>query len=139
MIYYKYKKRLAKSKPFFVSAFIIIMSLTIIYFQDLIMREFQRFQRNELETLKRHSENWYRNEHRKPRLRDPLCGVHCAPGFKEAYAGNLASRNARFMCWMQDRKDDYVAMRRYNVQKNYCTGGYSILDQDDFTDFIVSV
>ncbi|QLF85321.1 hypothetical protein STSR3_37 [Salmonella virus STSR3] len=59
-------------------------------------------------------------------------------GFKEAYAGNVASRNARFMCWMHDRKDDYVAMRRYNVQKNYCTGGYSILDQDDFTDFIVS-
>lgn len=59
-------------------------------------------------------------------------------GFKEAYAGNVASRNARFMGWMHDRKADYVATRRYNVQKNYCTGGYTILDQDDFTDFIIS-
>lgn len=59
-------------------------------------------------------------------------------GFKEAYAGNVASRNARFIAWINDRRNDYVRLRGHMVQKDYCTGYVTILDHDDFTDFIVS-
>lgn len=59
-------------------------------------------------------------------------------GFKEAYAGTVAQRNARFIRWMTDRKADYVRLRGHMVKNDYCTGYHSILDHDDFTDFIVS-
>ena len=59
-------------------------------------------------------------------------------GFEKAYAGNVASRNARFMSWINDRRNDYVRLRGHMVQKDYCTGYVTILDHDDFTDFIVS-
>lgn len=45
-------------------------------------------------------------------------------GFHTAYEGNVASRNARFMAWISDRKADY--------------GQDVIESQEDFTDFIIS-
>lgn len=58
-------------------------------------------------------------------------------GFKDAYSGNVASRNARFMGWIAMRKADYAVAHQDKVSA--CSiGGVVILDQDDFTDFIVS-
>lgn len=45
-------------------------------------------------------------------------------GFHTAYEGNVASRNARFMAWISDRKSDY--------------GQDVIESQEDFTNFITS-
>lgn len=56
----------------------------------------------------------------------------------EAFNGNVAARNAAFMAWISERKAEYVEAHGEKVKKDYCTGIYTILDSDHFTDFIVS-
>ncbi|ATN93833.1 hypothetical protein [Escherichia phage SRT8] len=55
-----------------------------------------------------------------------------ALGFKQAYEGTVASRNARFMNWIAERLADF-----YDATGSYplnCGGGAKV---DAFTDFII--
>jgi hypothetical protein len=61
-----------------------------------------------------------------------------ALGFKQAYEGAVAARNARFMAWMGERKADFVKAHGEHVQRDYCTGYYRILSDEAYTDFIIS-
>lgn len=55
---------------------------------------------------------------------------------KDAWAGNVAVRNARFMSWISDRKKEYTA--HCNLACPELVLNDTIVDQDNFTDFIIS-
>lgn len=59
-------------------------------------------------------------------------------GFNEAYRGNVAARNARFMAWISERRAQFVKVHPELVQRTYPTKYATITDQDAFTNFIIS-
>lgn len=55
----------------------------------------------------------------------------------DAFKGNVIRRNQAYISWIGERKAQYCKMRSHMIKKDYCTDFDLILDENDFTDFII--